>query len=373
MRWIVVACFVLACRDKPPVANVEPATDDQAVAFATRLVAASTPTCDEAKLDAMIDHDALAVKVGDRTHAGAKKQDVIATVVAKRHSGVKVLCAWLGSGARFKVMNVTNARPLVRKLFREGTAKAQGVAYFKFELGKSRADGVVRMVDAYAFIEGAWLTELLAQVVDATLESGAANTVRETMEAIKRLRAEHKGTEALAMVEKLPDEVKKLRSVQMMRAGIARQISMVEYGKALDELERQFPDDPSVAILEIDGAILHKNYDAALAKIDVIDKAVGGDPFQEAVRSGVYFQKGDLPAAAAHADAAIQAEPTLERAWMAKLDVMLATTDWPSALDAIDHLAKLGTMYTDAEMRAAHAFDGLVASPEYATWHAAHP
>jgi hypothetical protein len=370
---VVAAGALCACERATPKVDVDPATAAQAKVFASKLIAAATASpaggCDEDQLAALIDHDAIAAKVAEHSKLGGKR-DAIAEVIARRHSGVKVLCAWLGVGASFKLLAINGTQPLIRKILREPGAKGSGVAYYGFELGRSRGDGVVRLIDAYSYVEGAWMSEILGQMVDATLAAGIgkAGDIRETMEQIKKLRAERKGAEALALVDRLPATIRDLRYIQMMRAGIARQVSEPEYLRALDDLGRRFPNDPAVAMMEIDGAILHGDQDRALALIDVVDKSVGGDPFQDAIRSAVYLQKHDLEHAAARAQAAIAAEPKLARAWFAKLDVELARKDWPAALAAIDRLAKLGTKLTDAGMAKVHAFDDLRASPEYAAW-----
>jgi len=372
MRSLVALVAVAACGRPAPKVDVDPATPAQAKTFAGEVIAAAAPGC-ETKLEPLIDHDAVAAKVAEHTKTSGLQHDVIADVIRRRHSGVQVLCAWLGTDASFKLLSVVGARPLVRKLVQEA-GKSAGVAYYAFDLGVGRGDGVVRLIDAYSYLEGAWLSEILGQVVDATLESGVttALSLKDTMAEIKQLRAAHKGAEALAAFATLPEAIRKLRYMQMMRAGIARLVSQAEYLHALDDLARDFPDDPAVAMIEIDGAILHGDLDRALQLIDVVDKAVGGDPFQDAIRSAVYLQKHDLAQADAHADAAIAAEPTLQRGWVARLDVALARKDWTRALATIDELGRRGVAFTDASMRKARAFDGLVASPEYATWAKAH-
>jgi len=231
----------------------------------------------------------------------------------------------------------------------------------------------VRIVDVYSYLEGAGLAEMLSQIADTALEHNDAFSLRDVMNRVRELRQQGKPAEAIAELGKLSPEMQQLRYIRILRAGLAKAMSQADYLRELDELAKAFPDDPAVALVEIDGAVLHGDYAAALHDIDIVDKDVGGDAFQDAVRADVYLKQGDIAKAAARAEAAVKAEPTLPRAWYAKLDVLLHEGDWPGALAVIDRLATLGSRLTDAGMRKVKAFDELLATPEYAAWHDAHP
>ncbi len=161
--------------------------------------------------------------------------------------------------------------------------------------------------------------------------------------------------------------------MQMMRAGLAKEISPEAYHKALDDLARAFPNDPAVAMIEIEGALLRGDPAEALRDIDLIDHEVGGDPFQDTVRSTIYLRQHDLVSADAHATAAIAGEPTLARGYLARFDVVIANEEWARAVETLDALASMHVSITDAGLRGSHTYDAFVASPEYAAWHAQHP
>jgi predicted Zn-dependent protease len=157
--------------------------------------------------------------------------------------------------------------------------------------------------------------------------------------------------------------------IQLLRVQLAEKTSSDAYHQALDELTRDYPDDPSLALMQIDGAFLRGDLDGALHAIDVLDGAVGGDPFQDAVRAEVYVKRGkpgDLELAAARADAAIKAEPTLAKGWWSRLDVAVRAKNYALAAETMKHLEDhFGAKFDEAALRKIEGYGEFLDSPEY--------
>jgi len=175
----------------------------------------------------------------------------------------------------------------------------------------------------------------------------------------------------------LPAPVRRTRMVQLMRVRLGEQISQDAYKQALDELAKDYPDDPSLALMQVDGAFLRGDLDGALKNIDLVDQAVGGDAFQDAIRAEVYLkrnQPGDLDRAAERAEAAIKTEPTLAKGWWARLDAAVYRKDFAKAFETIEHLQQhFKAKLDDAALHKVPSYAEFLASPEYAAWRAAHP
>ena len=154
-------------------------------------------------------------------------------------------------------------------------------------------------------------------------------------------------------------------------------LSMEAYKSAIDELVRRFPNDPSVALIEIDGAFLRGDFGGALHAIDVLDGAVGPDPFLDGMRAMILAARkgpGDLDAADAKAENAMRGEPSLPIGFMAQLAIRLGRHEWTKALEQMDLLGQRFDMkFDDRTVRTVPMFEGLAETTEYATWRAQHP
>ncbi len=213
MRALVIAAIVslgalvVACKGSTLKARVDPVTEAEARTFVDKFVTTVTPACAIPKIDPLVDHEALAARFADRASTPGLRTNVAAELFERRHSGAIILCSWLGTGAEMRLLSITPGnQPIVRKLAKAPGAKSEGVGYFRLELGRSQADGKVRIVDAYSYLQGAWLTEVLSQIVEAAQSDGVASALDfgAKMKQIQALRAAKKPVEALAIVDGLP-------------------------------------------------------------------------------------------------------------------------------------------------------------------------
>lgn len=376
---LVVCLLVLGCSRPAPEVEVDPVTTEQATAFAAELAKAAQP-CDEAKLRALIDDKAMLARF---QKGGTSMPTAFAADQLERdHVGAKVLCAWQAKAEDYKLLRIRTVdgqpRPLFRRIMKDARTGLRAVGYDELMLGTTRSDHKVRIIDVYSFIQGQWLTESLRGLTDATIEAGTedAQAIAEKLQKARTLQQAGQAKEALELVDSVPPKVRKSRATQMMRVSLASAISQEAYKAALDEVAQTFPNDPSVAMLEVDGAFLRADYDAALRDIELVDRSLGGDPWQNALRAEALLHRnkpGDLALAAQAAKKATDAEPTLAKGWWAMLDVQLVKQDWPGSLATMDELARrFGAQFEDAVLRKSAAYTGLVATPEYAAWRAKH-
>jgi hypothetical protein len=373
---LAVVCGIgVACGSPAPKLDVGPVSEADARTFTTKLLAAATPACDATKVESLIDEAALAARVFARGKSDELARGAAARTIEQRGSGGKILCAWLGSDpdATFTLLRVLDGSPIVRKLAAShGNAS---VTYFRLALGTTKRDGVVRLDDAYAFSAGMSISESLGETIDAAIGAGlsGARDFGKAAERARALRAEKKPLEAMAVLDGMPAEMRELRSIRMLRISTARDISPDRYRDELAALMKKYPDDPSLALLAVDEAGMRKDRAAQLAAIDIIDRQIGGDGFQEAIRSTVYFREGDVAAARTHADAAVRAEPGLARAQQSLLDAQAAQGDFRGAVATLGELATLHAPIAATTIAASPSYAAFAASPEFKAWAAEHP
>lgn len=377
MRLCWIALVAVACHGDDELAAAKPIDREAATSFAKEFAAAAMP-CDEAKLGELFDQDAFAKRA---TAALPPALSATARITLDvRHTSVKVLCAWQKRAETYHLLHVQmregSPHPVMRRLLKVERSGVVGVSYDELALARG-PDGKPRVLDVYSFAEGQWLSEALSQEMVALHESGgvldrvgAANDLQHALELGRA--GDYQG--ALAAIDALPPKVRSSRLIQTVRVRYTHAISDKAYEDALDELARSYPDDPSISMLQVDNAILHHDYDAALRYIDAVDRVVGGDPFQDAVRAQVYRLRkraGDLELARDRAEAAITAEPTLAKGWWALLDIDVQARRYDDAVRAMARLEQhFHATFDEAKLRPLPGYADFLDSPDYRAWKA---
>jgi hypothetical protein len=367
MRFALVLALLVGCESRHEVASV---TEAEATDFAAKYAAATMP-CDEAKLAELIDGEAMAQRAHDAAKTPAGRVSGLA--LRDAHTTAHSLCVGGARTEQYRLLHVTTAdgepRPVMRRLLRASLKPVVVVGYDALKLGKS--DGKVRVTDIYSYAQGAWISETTAWGVDAMAADGVdgAFDSAHAMKHARELAGQGKFADALAALDGIPAEARRSRLVQLLRVQYGEKVSQDAYKQALDELAKNYPDDPSLALIEIDGAFLRGDLDGALRATDMLDKSVGGDPFQDAVRSEVYLKRGkpgDVELAAARAEAAITAEPTLAKGWWARLDAAVRAKNYVLAVETMKHLEEhFHAKFDEDKLRKIPGYPELLDSPEY--------
>jgi hypothetical protein len=375
MRHILLLAILAACHRGEIKVDVGPVSEAQAKAFATSLLGAVATSCDPEKIGALVDEEALAGHVLEHSKAEGDARLIAAKTMADRHTGATVLCSWLAiePDAKFSFLHLKDGAPIIRKLAK--VKKTSAVTYFKLVLGTTKSDSVVRIDDAYSFTEGTTISESLAETIDAGLKAGISSShdLENAMVQIKTLRAQKKPEEAMAVLDGLPEDMRNLRALRVIRVFVAREISTERYSQEMASVLAKYPNDPSLALIAVDEAALRKDYPATIKQIDILDQAIGGDAFQDAVRASIYFQAGDFVQARARAEAAVKVEPTLVRAQFSLVDAEAALHDNAAVLASLRTLAKLGQTLSAAALAPLPHYTEFAKSPEFQTWAAEHP
>lgn len=351
----------------PAAPGAHPVSEPEAKALAARLETAAS-SCEASSIAALFDRKELLQLVERRAPAGhgtLRQLDQLFPMAADQ------LCAWVAGAIDLRVLRIRSMKGEPRLLLRKITDF--GVGYFDVRI-RVRAEGA-RILDVYSHNNGTWISQ---EIADIALSPGSDDPqVALTIKRINSLDQAGKHAEAQATLDSLPEPVRNMRVVQSLRVAIAGRTSLEAYQQALTERARQFPDDKITPFTAMNLAAIRRDFTEALRQIDVLDAAVGGDPFLDAIRAPVLVQRngpGDLEAAAARAERAVKALPELAMTHYLKLTIALARSQWSTALATLDVLERdFGmTLTEDARSELPNA-EGLFASPEYAAWRKRHP
>jgi hypothetical protein len=361
--------------EKDVVVDVGPVSAADAKAFTDKMLESLGKGCTTDSIADFVDEKALAGHVMEHSKSKGPARTTVADTLIERHTGATVVCSWftLDQGSQYKLLHLKDGAPIVRKTAKLGTTTA--VTYFKLVLGTTKADKQVRLDDAYSFTQGATMSEALAETVDAGIKSGieGSSEIEPAMTKVKQLRADKKPLEAMAVLDGLPQEVKDVRAIRVVRVFVAREISEQRYSQEMAEVMKHYPNDPSLALIAVDEATLRKDYKGALKEVDILDQAVGGDAFQDAVRSTIYYLMNDFQNAKGRAAAAVKAEPDLVRAQFSLADADAALGDYKGVLAQLQLLAKMGQPVSAAALATVPHYEGFAVSPEGKQWAAEHP
>ncbi len=280
-------------------------------------------------------------------------------------------CAWVDAAVDLRVLRVRATDGEERTVFRK--VSDNGFGYFDLRVRGGANEP--RILDVYSHNNGTWISEDIA----ATLQVPGTDdpSVARTVQRINALDDEGKHADALADLDSLPLVVRDTRPMQRLRVAIAGRISSEAHGQAIMEQARRFSDDKPTPLTSLNRAVGRGDLTEALRQVDVLDAAIGGDPFLDAVRASLLVARqgpDDLAAATARADRAAHAEPTLVMPQLVKVGVAMARRQWSTALSTLDALERnLGVKLSDEQLGAMPNAAGFIGTPEFKTWRKRHP
>jgi hypothetical protein len=271
----------------------------------------------------------------------------------------------------------TSGRP--QALFRL-MANAGGATFHEYALRRD-ASGV-KAVDFYLYSSGEWKTDSLRRNWLSVLSEAGLGTrltrlagVENEMvkhapdvQRIVKLDAAGQSAEALAELLRLPPSAQSDRNLLVIRMSVAQKVGERESSEAVEAFARQFPNDPSLNLLQIDIFAARKQYDQALAAIERVQQATGGDAYLDQLTATVSYLKGDRAAACAAAQRAIAREPSFGNGHLLLLKLALEAKDHAETarlLVAYEPYAPAGSI---AALVSGSVFADFVRSDEHARW-----
>jgi predicted Zn-dependent protease len=131
--------------------------------------------------------------------------------------------------------------------------------------------------------------------------------------------------EALATYATLPENLKrdKMLALARLRAALVLGADSSEYASASDDILTFFPGESWTDLIAVDVYNRRHKYDKALAAVDRLDMALGGDPYLDSARADVLFNMGQLQEAKTLARKSLRAEPAQISAYTTLLSAAL--------------------------------------------------
>jgi hypothetical protein len=142
-----------------------------------------------------------------------------------------------------------------------------------------------------------------------------------------------------------------------------------DFSKKLIELYRdKYPNDSAIELAAVDYYLNTQQFDSAIRSVDSVDKAVGGDPYLEAVRAGIYSQAGELELAREKADLAVKKLPDIHPVYTIAADVAVQQGDFQRAVELLAQLAQKFEIFMASDQSDDAAWTKFFASDHYQKW-----
>jgi tetratricopeptide (TPR) repeat protein len=255
------------------------------------------------------------------------------------------------------------------------------VNYHDFLLVRS-SDGKILTDDIYIFVTGELFSQTLRRIwlnLMGEPKDGKQGLV-ERLKGSDQLYMKHlnelrkipaairlgQGKEALAIFRKLPAELQRDKSLQIMAITAAQDGPEEDYAMELERFRKTHPKDAAIDFLSIDYYIIKKQYDEAVKATDRVDQALGGDPFLQVKKGDILFQAGKNDQAKKIVEKAIKDDPKMVFGYLTRVGIALEEKNHPDTLTWLKKLEESGLdSISLANIRVSEDYAAFVKSPEF--------
>jgi hypothetical protein len=282
----------------------------------------------------------------------------------------------------FRALRIHRQDGHQRALFRVLSSK-NGVNYHDYILRRSVGGDVVA-TDYYVISLGEFMSQFLRRSVLLPMlrHLGAASSLGlspaerdyvahfEEIGKITKDLNNAKWQAVLTACKRLPASVRASKFVLLIRLQASAASDEAEYLATIDEFRKQYPNDPTLDFISIDGYTVRKQFDKADECMQRVDRAVGCDPYLGVLRANMLVAQRKLEAARDLLQKAVAEEPTLMSAYYALVDNSLARHDFDDTLKWLTAIEAQGLRIKD--LTKGRLFADFVKSPQYQTWVKSH-
>lgn len=262
----------------------------------------------------------------------------------------------------------------IRPLFRLLHPNAGGLNYHELIVARD-ATGQPRISDIHVYISGERASQsirrLVLPAVAANNEGIVAWLAREdaaivrNFSILKKIIERNEAQdfpEAYRLILTLPRQLRKDKSILLLKLVIAQQLGSDEYLKTIRELEEAWPNDPASDLWAIDVYATQGNHEKVIEAVDRLIAATE-DPYLNYLQVDGLVSLGRIDEArAAIAAARAAGVDTLDVHWV-ELGFLLSAREHAATADMLDTIAgKFGIQFED-----------ILEIPEYADFVASEP
>jgi hypothetical protein len=265
-------------------------------------------------------------------------------------------------------------------LFRSiGPPREPSVGYYEFVVTRG-PDGKIRGANIYSFSSGELMSEGIRRILLPSAASksrtildklltGEQDSVRDNPKLPSITAAINQGNmqSALEQIKQLRPGTRKQKAILLLRLRAAQSADAKDYAATAEEFRTLFPQDPCLDLLLIDYYLIKNDFARALECVDRLDRSVGGDPYLTLARASIAVKRGDRAEARRLGNAAIDQDPSFQKAYYFLVDLALEDGAHAETLSGLQRLhSKFKMQFKD--LRTVPAYAGFVKSSQYLQW-----
>ena len=288
-------------------AKLSPITIEEGEDIGRKLCQAMTDG-DDRTAQQIVDWSAISDKITRDFNAPAQFKNAFVKAFTKTAaSGLNgQIHNFVANGGSYDLLRVRIKEGQTFVLIRMVLPDAGGFNYHELPL-KRYANGQIRATDIYVYASGEMLSQTTRRLYALSLPSVSRSALEKLFgskddftkhqrDMLALINAARTGDAAggYSAYHRLPVKLQREKSLMIIYIQVAMALEEKKYLDAIDAFARAHPNDPSLALLGIDGYYLRKQYDKAHTEIDKLDNALGGDPYLNTVRCGLLIEQGDL-------------------------------------------------------------------------------
>ncbi len=260
-----------------------------------------------------------------------------------------------------------------------------GVNYHDWIVGKD-ASGKLRLDDVYVALSGERMSQTLHRLyLQAALQAnpglldrltGRDKQMGHDLNGLLQLMQDNQNQNfdaVLSDYKNLSPAMQQEKCCLVVRLAAAERLRdqvPAEYSNAMVDYKRLFPNDPAIDLATTDLLLEQKKFAEARAAIDRIDAMVGGDPYLNILRGGVYKQEGgavNLQRAKKYFQRAVDEEPTLADGYWSEVTLSLDTHQYEDTAYWLTQIEQKLQLHIN-DLAKFQEYSGFVKSAAYKKW-----
>ncbi len=339
-------------------------------------------TGDTKTFDDAIDWDALLESASGGLPGAEQASRIIVGGIRQPERGgstlAQVLVLNTFGGGGYRLLRIRQQDGRQRAIFRIAGADS-GLNYHEMILVR-KPGGQINVVDLYDYASAELFSKELRRSF-LPLGPGPSRNLATGLSEMERDRLKHfsqyleltaavsagRGEQALGIYNALPESLQRDKHVLMLRLQASQTVDEPTFAAAIEAFHRCHPNALSPDLVLIDGHITYGQYDEALACIDRLDEAVGGDPYLNVMRAGIHVEMQDYAKAKQLVRQALDTDGTLVDAYWTLASISMLEKDFAETTRLLKTLADRFEIEM-ADLTTLPDYAEYVKSPHYQQW-----